>query len=230
MAAIRNVPTDSQLNHMVDTQQKHGVSADETITQNSTASSQPVSVLFVCLGNICRSPMAEAVFRSLTASDRRLGLIDSCGTGAYRTYDHQPLESSCCSSHINWNIIVDEGQPPDPRTMSTLQDNGVLNYGHSARKIRVADFDTFDYILAMDDDNVHDIMRLRTRAMKNKHDGPNKENLSAKVMLFGDFGGNVKGEQVVDPYYGAKNGFAVAYEQMVRFSNGFIAEVLGATK
>ena len=81
----------------------------------------------------------------------------------------------------------------------------------------------------MDDDNVHDIMRLRTQAIKNKH-APNMEKLSAKVMLFGDFGGSVKGEQVVDPYYGAKNGFAVAYEQMVRFSNGFIAQVLDAPK
>ena len=171
--------------------------------------------------------MAEAVFRSLTASDQRLGLIDSCGTGAYRTYDHRPLEFSCCSSHTDLAIIVDEGQPPDPRTMGTLQDNGILNYEHSARKIHVADFDNFDYILAMDDDNVHDIMRLRTRAVKNKND---KEKLAAKVLLFGDFGGNVKGEQVVDPYYGAKNGFAVAYEQMVRFSNGFIAQVLGAPK
>ena len=114
--------------------------------------------------------------------------------------------------------------------MSTLQDNGILNYEHSARKIQVADFDTFDYILAMDNDNVHDITRLRTRSIKNKHDGPNKEKLPAKVMLFGDFGGSVKGEQVVDPYYGANNGFAVAYEQMVRFSNGFIAQVLEAAK
>lgn len=227
MATIRNLPTDSQMNHMSDTQHKHGVSADGTITEPSTASSRPVSVLFVCLGNICRSPMAEAVFRSITASDPRLGLIDSCGTGAYRTYDHRPLEFLCCSSHTDLEIIVDEGQPPDPRTIGMLQDNGILNYEHSARKIHMADFDTFDYVLAMDDDNVHDILRLRTRAVKNKND---KEKLASKVLLFGDFGGNVKGEQVVDPYYGAKNGFAVAYEQMVRFSNGFIAQVLGAAK
>jgi len=46
-----------------------------------------------------------------------------------------------------------------------------------------------------------------------------------KVVLFGDFGGR-KGEEVVDPYYGARNGFEVAYEQMVRFSKGFIEKVL----
>ena len=86
MAALHNLSTDSLLNHMTKHPQKHGVSADGTIAKTSTASSRPISVLFVCLGNICRSPMADAVFRSLTASDQRLGQIDSCGTGAYRTY------------------------------------------------------------------------------------------------------------------------------------------------
>lgn len=113
--------------------------------------------------------------------------------------------------------------------MSTLQENGIVDYEHSARKIQVADFDNFDYILAMDNENEHDILRLKTRAIKNKHAGLNKEKLSAKVMLFGDFGEN-KGEQVNDPYYGARNGFAVAYEQMVRFSKGFITQVLDAPK
>ena len=86
MAALRNFSTDSLLNHMAKTPQKHGVSANGTIAKTSTASTRPISVLFVCLGNICRSPMAEGVFRSLTASDQRLGQIDSCGTGAYRAY------------------------------------------------------------------------------------------------------------------------------------------------
>ena len=113
--------------------------------------------------------------------------------------------------------------------MTTLQEHGIVDYEHLARKIQVADFDTFDYILAMDEENAHDIMRLKTRAIKNKHAGLNKEKLSAKVMLFGDFG-KEKGEQVADPYYGASNGFAVAYEQMVRFSNGFVAQVLDAPK
>lgn len=124
---------------------------------------------------------------------------------------------------------ADEGHSPDPRTMSTLHDNGIVDYEHLARKIQVADFDTFDYILAMDNENVHDLLRLRTRVVKNKHAGLNKEKLSAKVMLFGDSGGK-KGEQVADPYYGERNGFAVAYEQMVRFTNGFVAQVLDAPK
>ena len=89
MAALRNLSTDSLLNHMVNGPKKHGVSADGTIAKTSTASSRPIAVLFVCLGNICRSPMAEAVFRSITASDQRLGQIDSCGTGAYRTYKYE---------------------------------------------------------------------------------------------------------------------------------------------
>ncbi|CAF9928324.1 hypothetical protein IMSHALPRED_007438 [Imshaugia aleurites] len=206
MAALHNLSTDSLLNHMTKHPQKHGVSADGTIAKTSTASSRPISVLFVCLGNICRSPMADAVFRSLTASDQRLGQIDSCGTGAYH-----------------------EGDSPDPRTMSMLQDNGIVDYEHSARKIQVADFDTFDYILGMDNENVHDLLRLKTRVLKNKHAGLNKDKLSAKVMLFGDFGGK-KGEQVADPYYGENNGFAVAYEQMERFSTGFVSEVLDAPK
>lgn len=113
--------------------------------------------------------------------------------------------------------------------MSMLQDNGIVDYEHSARKIQVADFDTFDYILGMDNENVHDLLRLKTRVLKNKHAGLNKDKLSAKVMLFGDFGGK-KGEQVADPYYGENNGFAVAYEQMERFSTGFVSEVLDAPK
>ena len=113
--------------------------------------------------------------------------------------------------------------------MSTLQDHGITDYEHLGRKIQVADFDTYDYILGMDNENVHDLMRLKTRVIKNKHAGYNHEKLSAKVMLFGDFGGK-KGEQVADPYYGENNGFALAYEQMVRFSTGFVAQVLDAPR
>ena len=96
MEALHNLSTDSLLNHTVHTTKKHGISADGTIAKTSTASSRPISVLFVCLGNICRSPMAEAVFRSLTASDQRLGHIDSCGTGAYRMYNYRRFRTLSC--------------------------------------------------------------------------------------------------------------------------------------
>lgn len=133
-----------------------------------------------------------------------------------------------CGFDADFEISVDIGHSPDPRTMSILQNNGIV-YEHKARKVQVADFDTFDYILGMDNENVHDLLRLKTREIKNKHAGVNKEKLSAKVMLFGDFGGK-KGEQVDDPYDEDINGFAVAYEQMVRFTNGFVAQVLDAHK
>ena len=163
--------------------------------------SQPTStsVLFVCLGNICRSPMAEAVFRSLTQSHPGTLKIDSAGTGAYHA-----------------------GDAPDTRTMDTLRTNNIDDYDHAARKVQSADFTTFDYILAMDKDNLTDLRSLRNRLVKKN---PASENQMAKLMLFGDFGGQ-KGEQVVDPYYGARNGFAIAYEQMVRFSEGFISQIL----
>lgn len=111
--------------------------------------------------------------------------------------------------------------------MSTLEDNGILNYNHAARKFHPSDFTTFDYILAMDKENLHDLEHSRHRLIKK--DVGVSEGGMGKVMLFGDFGGK-RGEQVVDPYYGARNGFEVAYEQMVRFSEGFITQVLGAKK
>jgi low molecular weight phosphotyrosine protein phosphatase len=77
--------------------------------------SEKVSVLFVCLGNICRSTMGEGVFRSLIVKLQHHELIDridSCGTGAY---------------HV--------GNDPDSRTMSTLKGHGITDYVHSARKV-----------------------------------------------------------------------------------------------
>lgn len=84
-----------------------------------------------------------------------------------------------------------------------------------------ADFADFDYILAMDRENLQDLQRL---ALRERQSGGGSKR--AQVMLFGDFGG-VKGEEVVDPYYGARDGFDVAYRQMVRFTDGFIQQVWG---
>lgn len=110
--------------------------------------------------------------------------------------------------------------------MDTLKDHNIVDYDHEARKVSASDFSAFDYILAMDKDNLSELNRARSRLVK-KQTASNDH--LAKIMLFGDFGGH-EGEQVIDPYYGARNGFAVAYEQMVRFSKGFVEQVLDTTK
>jgi len=91
-----------------------------------------IKVLFVCLGNICRSPTAEGVFRTLI---EREGLgdmigVDSAGTGAY---------------HV--------GEPPDRRSQAAARKRGVDLSGQRARQAIAEDFTRFDYILAMDRDN-----------------------------------------------------------------------------
>ncbi|KAF2786619.1 phosphotyrosine protein phosphatases I, partial [Melanomma pulvis-pyrius CBS 109.77] len=173
-------------------------------TMADTPSPKPVSVLFVCLGNIGRSTMAEGVFQSLTQppagpSHPLISHIDSCGTGAY---------------HV--------GDGPDSRTMSTLKDHGITTYRHRARKFHTKDFSEFDYILAMDDDNLEDLLALRAREVKRRK----ADEGVGTVMLFGAFGGKTRkggrGEEVQDPYYGGRDGFETAYEQSVRFSRAFV--------
>lgn len=154
-----------------------------------------VSILFVCLGNICRSPMAEGVFRSLASTHPLIKNIDSCGTGAYHA-----------------------GESPDPRTMRVLQSHGIKNYRHAARKVRSPqDFEEFDYILAMDGMNLEDLRGLVRRAGLG-------EEVEGKVRLFGEFGGRGE-EEVGDPYYGGGKGFEVAFEQVERFSRGLLKVV-----
>ncbi|KAL6161410.1 Low molecular weight phosphotyrosine protein phosphatase [Exserohilum turcicum] len=175
------------------------------------SSPQPVSVLFVCLGNICRSTMAEGVFQSLTRPAGKpahplVSRIDSCGTGAY---------------HV--------GSDPDSRTMATLRNNAITTYRHSARKFSPStDFDHFDYILAMDDDNLADLESLRQREAKKR----GSEEGLAKVMLYGEFGGKRRkyrgrelGEEIDDPYYGGNDGFTTAYEQALRFGKAFLEQL-----
>ncbi|PSN71976.1 low molecular weight phosphotyrosine protein phosphatase-like protein [Corynespora cassiicola Philippines] len=178
--------------------------------QNKTGSSgspKPVSVLFVCLGNICRSTMAEGVFTHITRPQKGtphplIANIDSCGTGAY---------------HV--------GDGPDSRTMATLEDKGITSYRHRARKFKTSDFQNFDYILAMDDDNYEDLLQLRRREVKRA----GGEDAVGKVFLFGDFGGKKrrsgKGEEIQDPYYGGTEGFTIAYEQAVKFSKAFLEQL-----
>ena len=98
-----------------------------------------VSVLFVCMGNICRSPTAEGVFRHVVAeaglSDRIR--VDSAGTHAY---------------HV--------GEPPDPRAQAAAERRGISLKRIRARRVREADMAEFDYIIAMDRLNLHMLAEL----------------------------------------------------------------------
>ena len=96
-----------------------------------------ISVLMVCLGNICRSPMAEGVFRHLIQAE---GLadrvrVDSAGTGSWHA-----------------------GESPDIRSIRTAAGHGVTLSG-SARQLRPEDFGTFDYVVAMDGSNLENLER-----------------------------------------------------------------------
>ncbi len=98
-----------------------------------------IKVVFVCLGNICRSPTAEGVFRALVEgqglSDRIA--VDSAGTGAWHA-----------------------GESPDPRAQEAARRRGVDMSAMRARKATKADFGAFDYVLAMDRDNLAALGRL----------------------------------------------------------------------
>ncbi|RTL98596.1 MAG: low molecular weight phosphotyrosine protein phosphatase [Hyphomicrobiales bacterium] len=105
------------------------------------------SVLFVCLGNICRSPLAEGVFRIVWA-ERGRGrdmLLDSAGTGGWHA-----------------------GEQPDRRSIAVAATHGVDISGQRARKVRPEDFSRFDLILGMDRANVRDLKALASPAARGR--------------------------------------------------------------
>ncbi|EXJ10992.1 MULTISPECIES: low molecular weight protein-tyrosine-phosphatase [Nitrincola] len=125
------------------------------------------SVLFICLGNICRSPTAEGVFREMSEQDSHPFTIDSAGTAA-------------------WHI----GKAPDTRSQTVALKRGYNLSGLRARQVRVEDFKQFDYLLAMDANNLKDLRALAPKDFK------------GHLSLFTDFAATpYQGVEVPDPYY-----------------------------
>jgi protein-tyrosine phosphatase len=146
------------------------------------------SVLFVCMGNICRSPTAEGVFRFHVESAGLAGHIeiDSAGTHAY---------------HV--------GEPADQRARAAAEKRGMSLEGIRARRVNSDDFERFDYILAMDEDN---LARLLDEAPQEHHH---------KLRLFLDFAATGERE-VPDPYYGGAAGFERVLDLVDAASRGLL--------
>ncbi|MDA8093932.1 MAG: low molecular weight phosphotyrosine protein phosphatase [Betaproteobacteria bacterium] len=151
-----------------------------------------IGVLFVCMGNICRSPTAEGVFRRMVA---QAGLeahvrIDSAGTHAY---------------HV--------GAPPDRRAQAAAHQRGYDLSALRGRQVEARDFADFDYILAMDDDN----LSLLSQRCPADH--------AHKLALFLSFSARFPHEVVPDPYYGGPQGFESVLDRVEDAGRGLLEEV-----
>lgn len=150
-----------------------------------------MKVLFVCLGNICRSPSAEGVFSKLLEAQ---GLqdrveVDSCGIG-------------------DWHI----GKAPDARAQQAAMRRGIDISGLRARQLSEEDFAVFDFILAMDDDNLRAIQAIQP------------EGYQGTTCLFMRFAGQPEAP-VPDPYFGGEQGFENVLDMIEDASNGLVQHV-----
>ncbi|MEC7596176.1 MAG: low molecular weight protein-tyrosine-phosphatase [Pseudomonadota bacterium] len=128
-------------------------------------------ILFVCMGNICRSPTAEGAFRSIVEENNKSQNfeVDSAGTHAY---------------HI--------GRAPDKRAQKAAINNGVDLSSQRARQVHESDFYYYDFIIAMDEDNLNILQSIC----------PNGSHSKIKLML--DYSSESPGASVPDPYYEGK--------------------------
>jgi protein-tyrosine phosphatase len=131
-------------------------------------------ILFVCMGNICRSPTAEGVFRKLLADQApELDVqIDSAGTHGYHA-----------------------GAPPDPRACRAAQRRGIDLKPLRARQVTAQDFEHFELVLAMDEQNRQFLIEACPAEYQ------------SRVRLFLEFAPHLPRREVPDPYYGGSTGF-----------------------
>ena len=150
---------------------------------------EKIKVLFVCMGNICRSPTAEGVFAKLL-KERNLEehfVIDSAGTHAY---------------HV--------GEVPDLRAQQAALERDIKLSHLRARKVIMEDFEDFDFLLAMDDENYAALMNACPEEYKDK------------ISYFLDYAPQLDAREVPDPYYGGKYGFERVLDMIEAASAGFL--------
>jgi len=160
------------------------------MTDKSLNLKEMKSVLFICMGNICRSPSAEAVFRHKAQTQGLSLTIDSAGT---------------VGAHAK--------EKPDHRAQKVGVERGYSFDGIKSRKVTAQDFDKFDLILAMDNDNLTDLKKIAPAHLK------------SKAMLFLDFAKNHEESEVPDPYYGGVNGFRFVLDLVEDASDGLLAQL-----
>jgi protein-tyrosine phosphatase len=152
----------------------------------------PYKLLFVCLGNICRSPSAENIMNHLI-QQRGLSdqiVCDSAGTSSY---------------HI--------GSPPDRRMSAAASKRGITLTGQ-ARQFHPEDFEKFDLILAMDQENYRDILTLDLKGQ-----------YTDKVKLMCDFCRHHSDQEVPDPYYGGTEGFNYVIDLLLDACEGLLENI-----
>jgi protein-tyrosine phosphatase len=151
-----------------------------------------LKVLFVCTGNICRSPTAEGVFRTMLAAQHLDGTViaDSAGTHDY---------------HV--------GQPPDRRAIAAAARRGYDLSQLRARQISSLDFESFDYLLAMDREH---LVQLR-RWAPSEH--------ATKARMFLDFSRREPGGEVPDPYCGGPQDFELVLDLVEDAAQGLLSAV-----
>ena len=149
-------------------------------------------VLFVCMGNICRSPTAEGVFRHLVEQQGLAEkiIIDSAGTHDY---------------HI--------GNPPDARSQAAAARRGYDLGSLRARQIVAGDFTKFDYVLAMDDANLHLLQQQCPDEYRNR------------LKLFLEFAEGCRLREVPDPYYGGAQGFTQVLDLVESAARGLLEHI-----
>lgn len=151
-----------------------------------------MKILFVCLGNICRSPTAEGVLRHLAGLEAPdLGIIvDSAGTADYHT-----------------------GAAPDVRSQRAALRRGIDISNLRARRVTREDFARFDFILAMDRQNLEALEAMRPK------------NSRARVALFLDYAPALNVSEVPDPYYGGTEDFEKVLDLTAAASRGLLAHL-----